>query len=64
MRVDLSEEAIRLARIMHRLLPAEAEVTGLLALFLLVDARREARVDRSGELVRLVPMAWTATAKG
>lgn len=52
-RVDLSEEAIRLARIVHRLLPREAEVTGLLALFLLVDARRTARVDRSGELVPL-----------
>jgi RNA polymerase sigma-70 factor (ECF subfamily) len=50
-RVDLSEEAIRLARIIHRLLPAEAEVTGLLALFLLVDARRAARVGPSGELV-------------
>jgi RNA polymerase sigma-70 factor (ECF subfamily) len=53
LRVDLSEEAIRLARILHRLLPAEAEVTGLLALFLLVDARRTARVDASGELVSL-----------
>ena len=53
MRVDLSEEAIRLARIVHRLLPAEAEVTGLLALFLLVDARRAARVDASGALVPL-----------
>ena len=52
-RVDLSEEAIRLARILHRLLPGEAEVSGLLALFVLVDARRAARIDASGELVPL-----------
>jgi RNA polymerase sigma-70 factor, ECF subfamily len=52
-RVDLSDEAIRLARILHRLLPREAEVAGLLALLLLVDARRRARVDGSGELVSL-----------
>lgn len=52
-RVDLNEESIRLARILHRLLPAESEVTGLLALFLLVDARRSARVDAAGELVSL-----------
>jgi RNA polymerase sigma-70 factor (ECF subfamily) len=52
-RVDLSEEAIRLARILRRLLPGEAEVSGLLALFLLVDARRAARIDSSGELVPL-----------
>ena len=53
LRVDLTEEAIRLARVVHRLLPDQAEVTGLLALFLLVDARRPARVDPSGELVPL-----------
>jgi RNA polymerase sigma-70 factor (ECF subfamily) len=53
MRVDLTEESIRLARIVHRLLPAEPEVSGLLALFLLVDARRSARVDAAGELVSL-----------
>lgn len=41
-RVDLSDEAIRLAHILHRLLPREAEVAGLLALLLLVDARRRA----------------------
>lgn len=52
-RADLSEEAIRLVRILHRLLPGEAEVTGSLALFLLVDARRPARVDPFGELVPL-----------
>ncbi|GAA1229522.1 RNA polymerase sigma factor [Kitasatospora nipponensis] len=52
-RVDLSDEAVRLARILRRLLPAEPEVSGLLALLLLVDARRAARVDAAGELVPL-----------
>jgi RNA polymerase sigma-70 factor, ECF subfamily len=52
-RADLAAEAIRLARILHRLLPQEPEVTGLLALFLLVDARREARTGPSGDLVLL-----------
>jgi RNA polymerase sigma-70 factor (ECF subfamily) len=52
-RADLTDEAIRLARILHWLLPAEPEVTGLLALLLLVDARRAARVDAAGELVSL-----------
>ena len=52
-RADLTDEAIRLARILHRLLPAEPEVSGLLALLLLVDARRGARVDAAGELVSL-----------
>jgi RNA polymerase sigma-70 factor (ECF subfamily) len=53
LRADLTEEAIRLARILHRLLPAEPEVRGLLALLLLVDARRAARTDAAGELVPL-----------
>ncbi len=52
-RAELADEAIRLARILHRLLPDEREVTGLLALLLLVDARRAARTGRSGELVLL-----------
>jgi RNA polymerase sigma-70 factor (ECF subfamily) len=52
-RADLADEAIRLARILHRLLSAEPEVNGLLALLLLVDARRTARVDAAGELVSL-----------
>ncbi|GAA1989011.1 RNA polymerase sigma factor [Amycolatopsis minnesotensis] len=51
-RLDLAEEAIRLTRILHRLLPREREVTGLLALVLLVHARREARTE-NGELVLL-----------
>lgn len=44
-RSELCEEAIRLGRILHRLLPAEAEVTGLVSLMLLTDARRPGRVD-------------------
>ncbi|MFJ6831037.1 RNA polymerase sigma factor [Streptomyces sp. NPDC091209] len=52
-RADLADEAIRLARILHRLLPGEPEASGLLALLLLVDARRAARVDSAGELVSL-----------
>ncbi|MCU1538510.1 MAG: polymerase subunit sigma-24 [Humibacillus sp.] len=52
-RVDLSDEAIRLGRLLHELLPHDGEVTGLLALMLLTDARRAARVSRTGELVTL-----------
>ncbi|MGX7676620.1 RNA polymerase sigma factor [Plantactinospora sp. DSM 117369] len=52
-RADLADEAIRLARILHRLLPREPEVTGLLALLLLVDARRAARCTAEGDLVLL-----------
>ncbi|MBF8190720.1 RNA polymerase sigma factor [Nonomuraea sp. K274] len=53
-RAELAAEAIRLARIVHRLLPGDAEVTGLLALMLLTDARRPARTGRDGALI---PMA-------
>jgi len=49
----LSEEAIRLARMVHRMLPEDGEVTGLLALMLLTDARRPARVTAGGDLVPL-----------
>ena len=52
-RTDLSGEALRLTRMLHRLLPAEAEVAGLLALLLLTDARRAARTGPSGELIPL-----------
>jgi len=52
-RRELSAEAIRLARVVASLLPAEPEALGLLALMLLHDARRKARVDRGGELVLL-----------
>jgi RNA polymerase sigma factor (sigma-70 family) len=64
-RTELSAEAIRLARLVHRLLPGDGEVTGLLALMLLTDARRPARTGPHGELV---PMAgqdrsrWDAAA--
>ena len=49
----LSEEAIRLGRVLVELLPAEAEVRGLLALMLLHEARREARSSRDGDLILL-----------
>jgi RNA polymerase sigma factor (sigma-70 family) len=52
-RTDLSGEAVRLARSVHAARPADAEVTGLLALMLLTDARRPARTGPGGELVPL-----------
>jgi RNA polymerase sigma-70 factor (ECF subfamily) len=52
-RKELCAEAIRLARLVVSLLPDEPEATGLLALLLLHDARREARVGPAGELVLL-----------
>ncbi|HYM96036.1 MAG TPA: sigma-70 family RNA polymerase sigma factor, partial [Candidatus Sulfotelmatobacter sp.] len=53
-RSELAAEAIRLARLLHGLLPDDAEVAGLLALMLLTDAREPARTGPNGELV---PMA-------
>lgn len=52
-RGDLAAEAIRLARALHRLLPDDSEVTGLLALLLLTDSRRAARTGPHGELIPL-----------
>jgi RNA polymerase sigma-70 factor (ECF subfamily) len=52
-REDLTGEAIRLARLLRELLPGDGEVTGMLALMLLTDARRAARVSTAGELVPL-----------
>jgi RNA polymerase sigma factor (sigma-70 family) len=52
-RTDLTAEAIRLTRMLHRLVPGEAEVAGLLALMLLTDARRAARTDADGMIVPL-----------
>jgi RNA polymerase sigma-70 factor, ECF subfamily len=52
-RSDLTAEAIRLTRLVRELLPADGEVAGLLALMLLTEARRPARVSASGELVAL-----------
>ncbi|SCG80436.1 RNA polymerase sigma factor, sigma-70 family [Micromonospora echinaurantiaca] len=52
-RAELTSEAIRLTRILHRLLPDDGEVAGLLALMLLTDAHRAARTGPDGELVPL-----------
>ena len=52
-REDLSSEAIRLTRMLHRHVTDDGEVTGLLALMLLLDARRPARTDDAGELIPL-----------
>jgi RNA polymerase sigma-70 factor (ECF subfamily) len=53
LRPDLTAEAIRLTRLIRALLPDDGEVAGLLALMLLTEARRPARVSASGELVAL-----------
>ena len=52
-RAELCDEALRLGRLLVELLPDESETLGLLALMLLIDARREARVDDKGAFVRL-----------
>jgi RNA polymerase sigma factor (sigma-70 family) len=52
-RADLTTEAIRLARILHQLVPGDGEVVGLLALMLLTDARRAARTEADGSIVPL-----------
>lgn len=52
-RVDLSDEAIRLTRLVRSMLPNDGEVSGLLSLMLLTDARRAARTGTSGELIPL-----------
>src|SRR5215813_10157128 len=62
-RHDLTAEAIRLTRLIRALMPEDGEVAGLLALMLLTEARRAARVSASGELVTLVEQdrgAWDA----
>lgn len=53
-RGDLCDEAIWLGELLHRLLPGEPEVAGLLALMLLIDARRATRVDQVGLPILLV----------
>jgi RNA polymerase sigma-70 factor, ECF subfamily len=53
LRADLSQEAIRLGRLLSELLPASSEARGLLALMLLHDARRETRTTPDGDLVLL-----------
>ena len=52
-RTDLSGEAIRLTRLLRRLVPDDAEAAGLLALMLLTDARRAARTGPAGQIVPL-----------
>ena len=52
-RAELSNEAIRLTRAVHALLPRDGEVAGLLALMLLTDARRAARTGPRGEIIAL-----------
>jgi predicted RNA polymerase sigma factor len=52
-RADLAREAIRLARLVRRLLPGDTEVAGLLALMLLTDSRRAARTGPGGDLIPL-----------
>jgi len=52
-RADLTAEAIRLARMLHELVPEEGEAAGLLALMLLTDARRAARTTAGGSIVPL-----------
>lgn len=59
-RASLCAEAVRLARVLARLMPDEPEVLGLLALLLLHDARRDTRVDAGGELVTLEDQDRTA----
>jgi RNA polymerase sigma-70 factor (ECF subfamily) len=62
-RHDLTAEAIRLTRLIRALMPEDGEVAGLLALMLLTEARRTARVSASGELVALDEQdrgAWDA----
>jgi RNA polymerase sigma-70 factor (ECF subfamily) len=62
-RHDLTAEAIRLTRLIRDLLPDDGEVAGLLALMLLIEARRPARVSAGGELVALDEQdrgAWDA----
>lgn len=64
-RAELTGEAIRLTRMLHTLLPHEGEVSGLLALMLLTDAHRAARVGPGGELVPLAEQdrtLWDAAA--
>ncbi len=63
LRADLTAEAIRLTRLVRALLPDDGEVAGLLALMLLIEARRPARVSAGGELVALDEQdrgAWDA----
>jgi predicted RNA polymerase sigma factor len=60
-RADLADEAIRLTRMAQGMLPRDSEVSGLLALMLLIDARRPARTNAAGDLIPLAEqdrMLW------
>ena len=64
LRAELCDEAVRLGRMLLELMPQEPEVRGLLALMLLIDARRAARVDSHGAFVRLADQdraSWDRT---
>ena len=63
-RTELSGEAIRLTRMVQRMLPDDGEVAGLLALMLLIDARRRARTDAAGELIPLAQQDRTLWDQG
>ncbi len=63
-RSELSGEALRLARLLRRLVPGDGEVAGLLALMLLTDARRDARTGADGELVPLAEQDRTLWDRG
>lgn len=65
LRGDLTAEAIRLTRLVRRTLPDDPEVTGLLALMMLTDARRPARTDEHGDLVTMAEQErsrWNAAS--
>jgi RNA polymerase sigma-70 factor (ECF subfamily) len=67
LRNDLADRALHLARMLHSLMPDEAEVRGLLALLLLTDARRATRTGDDGSLLRLAEQnraAWDRAAIG
>jgi RNA polymerase sigma factor (sigma-70 family) len=66
-RTDLGDEAVRMTRAVHRLLPDDGEVAGLLALMILTDARRAARTGPAGELIPLAEQdrsLWDGDAIG
>src|ERR1700733_6243399 len=63
-RQDLGAEAIRLARLLHSLMPDEPEVSGLLALLLLAESRRAARTTQAGDLVLLADQDRTRWDSG
>ncbi|GII53470.1 RNA polymerase subunit sigma-24 [Planotetraspora thailandica] len=65
LRADLADRALHLSRMLHALMPDEPEVSGLLALLLLTDARRATRTDAQGRLLRLAEQdrtRWDRTA--